>query len=227
MTIRLDGMTAKPNPARRARIVHEAQQLFFSQGLKGVSMDAVAAAAGIKKANLFHYFPSKEALELAVLDRFSTDLREQLAAQFAASADDPIAAVAHMFEEAARGMRRRRYRGGCFAGNLALEASDHRESVRVRVAQLLRYWVAEVARLLDRGRSAGYFRRDLKPEPAAEAILSLFEGSLLYSKASRKPAAIDSARDMAIAYLEAFRAARGQRKSRSRRSSGPILAYRS
>jgi TetR/AcrR family transcriptional regulator, transcriptional repressor for nem operon len=219
-------MTAKPNPARRARILHEAQQLFFSQGLKGVSMEAVAAAAGVKKANLFHYFPSKEALELAVLDRFSADLREHLASRFEATVDDPIATVAQMFEEAARGMRRRRYRGGCFAGNLALEASDHRESVRVRVAQLLRFWVAEVARLLDRGRAAGYFRRDLKPGPAAEAILSLFEGSLLYSKANRKPAAIDSARDMAVAYLEAFRAADRRRKTRRRRSSGPVLAYR-
>jgi TetR/AcrR family transcriptional regulator, transcriptional repressor for nem operon len=219
-------MTAKPNPARRARILNEAQQLFFSQGLKGVSMEAVAAAAGVKKANLFHYFPSKEALELAVLDRFSADLREHLASRFEATVDDPIATVAQMFEEAARGMRRRRYRGGCFAGNLALEASDHRESVRVRVAQLLRFWVAEVARLLDRGRAAGYFRRDLKPGPAAEAILSLFEGSLLYSKANRKPAAIDSARDMAVAYLEAFRAADRRRKTRRRRSSGPVLAYR-
>jgi TetR/AcrR family transcriptional repressor of nem operon len=220
-------MTAKPNPARRARILQEAQQLFFSQGLKGVSMEAVAAAAGVKKANLFHYFPSKEALELAVLDRFSADLREHLAAQFAATADDPIGAVAAMFEEAARGMRRRRYRGGCFAGNLALEASDHRESVRVRVAQLLRYWVAQVARRLERGRADGYFRRDLKPGAAAEAILSLFEGSLLYSKANRKPAAIDSARDMAVAYLEAFRAVRKRRKSTARRSSGAILAYTS
>lgn len=227
MTIRLDGMAAQANPARRERILQEAQQLFFSQGLKGVSMEAVAAAAGIKKANLFHYFPSKEALELAVLDRFSADLRVHLAAQFAATAEDPIAAVAQMFEEAARGMRRRRYRGGCFAGNLALEASDHRESVRVRVAQLLRFWVAQVARLLDRGRAAGYFRRELKPGPAAEAILSLFEGSLLYSKANRRPAAIENARDMAIAYLEAFRVARKRARSRSSRSSGPVLAYRS
>jgi TetR/AcrR family transcriptional repressor of nem operon len=220
-------MTAQANPARRERILHEAQQLFFSQGLTGVSMDAVASAAGVKKANLFHYFPSKESLELAVLDRFSSDLRERLAAQFAATADDPIGAVARMFEEAARGMRRRRYRGGCFAGNLALEASDHRESVRVRVAQLLRFWVREVARLLERARASGYFRRDLDPTPAAEAILSLFEGSLLFSKASRRPGAIENARDMAIAYLEAFRVARRRRKSTPSRPSGPILAYRS
>src|SRR5262245_29664639 len=101
LTIRLDGMTAQPNPARRERILHEGQQLFFAQGLRGVSMDEVASAAGVKKANVFHYFPSKEALELAVLERFSSDLRERLAAQFAATGDDPIDAVARMFEEAA------------------------------------------------------------------------------------------------------------------------------
>jgi hypothetical protein len=98
--------------------------------------------------------------------------------------------------------------------------------VRVRVAQLLRFWVAEVTRLLERGRASGYFRRELNPRPAAEAILSLFEGSLLFSKASRKPAAIESARDLAISYLQAFRRVH-RRKTRNRRSSAPVLAYRS
>ena len=79
MTIQLVGMTARPNPARRERILHEAEQLFFARGLKGVSMDEVAAAAGVKKANLFHYYPSKEALEVAVLDRFGASLRERVA----------------------------------------------------------------------------------------------------------------------------------------------------
>lgn len=227
MTIQLVGMTARPNPERRERILQEAEQLFFARGLRGVSMDDVADAAGVKKANLFHYYRSKEALEVAVLDRFSAQLRERVAGQFACEERDPIAAVASMFEEAARGMRRRRCRGGCFAGNLAQEASDHSESVRTRVATLLRFWVAEVAALLERGRASGFFRRELKAPRAAEAILSLFEGALLFSKASRQPAAIDSAREMAVAYLRGFR---GQRKaakrSTSRRSSGADLAYR-
>ena len=138
-----------------------------------------------------------------------------MAEEFAAEGRDPIAAVALMFEEAAKGMRRRRYRGGCFAGNLALEASDDRESVRTRVARLLRFWVAEVAALLERGRASGFFRRDLQAGRSAEAILSLFEGALLFSKASRQPAAIDSAREMAVAYLQGFRAeARGAEEDR-------------
>jgi len=227
MTIQLVGMTARPNPVRRERILQEAEQLFFARGLKGVSMDEVAAAAGVKKANLFHYYPSKEALEVAVLDRFAASLRKRVTEEFAAEGRDPIAAVALMFEEAAKGMRRRRYRGGCFAGNLALEASDDRESVRTRVARLLRFWVAEVSALLERGRASGFFRRDLQAGRSAEAILSLFEGALLFSKASRQPAAIDSARAMAVAYLQGFRAeARGAKRSTRRRSSGPDLAYR-
>lgn len=226
MTIQLVGMTARPNPERRERILHEAEQLFFAKGLKGVSMDEVAAAAEVKKANLFHYYPSKEALEVAVLDRFSAGLRERVAEQFACETRDPIAAVAAMFEEAAKGMRRRRCRGGCFAGNLALEASDHSESVRTRVATLLRFWVAEVAGLLERGRASGFFRRDLKPARCAEAILSLFEGALLFSKASRQPAAIESAGEMAVGYLQAFRTEQRTKKSSGRRSSGAVLAYR-
>jgi TetR/AcrR family transcriptional regulator, transcriptional repressor for nem operon len=230
MTIQLVGMTARPNPARRERILQEAEQLFFARGLKGVSMDEVAAAADVKKANLFHYYPSKEALEVAVLDRFSASLRERVAEQFAAEGLDPIAAVALMFEEAAKGMRRRRCRGGCFAGNLAQEASDHRESVRTRVATLLRFWVAAVADLLERGRASGFFRRELKAVRSAEAILSLFEGALLFSKASRQPAAIDSAREMAVSYLQAFRTVprtkNAKKKSSGRRSSGAVLAYR-
>lgn len=225
MTIQLVGMSARPNPLRRERILQEAHELFLARGLSGVSMDEVAAAAGVKKANLFHYYRSKEALELAVLDRFGAELRRQVA-QKLGEADDPIAAVAAMFDEAARGMRRRRYRGGCFAGNLAQEASDHRESVRVRVARLLRFWVDELAALLGRARRDGYFRADLDPDRCAEAILSLFEGSLLFAKASRQPGAIRRASAMAVGYLEGFRAPkRPRRGARRRRSSGPVLAY--
>jgi TetR/AcrR family transcriptional repressor of nem operon len=229
MTIQLVGMSARPNPVRRERILQEAQELFFAHGLQGVSMDEVAEAAGVKKANLFHYYPSKEALEVAVLQRFCAEEKERLAERFAAGKTDPIATVAHMFDEAARSMRERRCRGGCFAGNLATEASDHRESIRLQVAKLLRFWAAEVARLLERGRASGYFRRDLAPASCAEAILSLFEGSLLFAKASRQPGAIRSAREMAVAYLSGLRAAPADADTgirKRRRSSGAVLAYR-
>ena len=228
MTIQLVGMTARPNPARRERILHEAEQLFFARGLKGVSMDEVAAAAGVKKANLFHYYPSKEALEVAVLDRFGASLRERVAEQFAADARDPIAAVGLMFEEAAKGMRRRRYRGGCFAGNLALEASDDRESVRTRVARLLRFWVGGGG-----GPAGARPRVGLLPaRPPGGALRRGHPVALRGSAAvlQGEPSARrhrQRARRWRSSTCRAFAPRpRGAKRSTGRRSSGPDLAYR-
>jgi TetR/AcrR family transcriptional repressor of nem operon len=198
-------MTRKINVEARRRILEVARELFLERGLKGVSMEEVASAAGIKKANLFHYYRSKEVLELAVLEQAAGEMKEQVEAQLSAKVRDPVGAVASMFEQAGRGMRARRCRGGCFLGNLAQEASDHNETIRVRVSEFLRYWTDQLASFLDRGRASGYFRPELEPRTAAEAILALFEGALLFSKASRRADPVESSKRMAVAYLEGFR----------------------
>jgi len=198
-------MTRKLNVEARRRILEAARELFLERGLRGVSMEDVASAAGLKKANLFHYYPSKECLELAVLEQAASEMKEQVEAQLSAKGRDPVGAVASMFEQAGRGMRERRCRGGCFLGNLAQEASDHNETIRVRVSEFLRYWTDQLASFLDRGRTSGYFRPELEPRTAAEAILALFEGALLFSKASRRADPVESSKRMAVAYLEGFR----------------------
>jgi TetR/AcrR family transcriptional repressor of nem operon len=199
-------MTRRVNVEARQRIIEAAHELFHERGLRGVSMEDVAVAAGIKKANLFHYYPSKESLELAVLEQAADEMKEQIRVQLSGTGRDPVGAVASMFEHAGRWMRERRCRGGCFLGNVAQEVSDHNETIRLRVSELLHYWMEQIAASLDRARSAGYFRADLEPRPAAEAILALFEGALLFSKASRREGPVESCKRMAVAYLEGFRA---------------------
>jgi TetR/AcrR family transcriptional repressor of nem operon len=198
-------MTRRVNLEARRRILEVARELFFERGLRGASMDEVAGAAGIKKANLFHYYPSKEALELAVLEQAGVEMKEQVDEQLSPKVRDPVGAVALMFEQAGRGMRERRCRGGCFLGNVAQEASDHNEAIRLRVSEFLQYWTEQLACFLDRARVSGYFRPELEPRPAAEAILALFEGALLFSKASRRADPVESSKRMAVAYLEGFR----------------------
>jgi len=43
-------------------VIAAARELFLDQGFSATSMDAIAAAAGVSKATLYAYFPSKEAL---------------------------------------------------------------------------------------------------------------------------------------------------------------------
>lgn len=61
-------MTPK-GAASYKRILDAAQTLFAQSGYNGTSLDSVAREAGLTLAGLVHYFPSKQALLLAVLER--------------------------------------------------------------------------------------------------------------------------------------------------------------
>lgn len=54
---------------RRDTIVDEATRLFGERGYDGASMADLAERVGLRKASLFHHFPSKEQLYAAVLEK--------------------------------------------------------------------------------------------------------------------------------------------------------------
>jgi AcrR family transcriptional regulator len=57
---------------RRKAILEAAAALFDSEGLNGVSLNAVARKSGIAKSNLYRYFESREAILLALLNEDQT-----------------------------------------------------------------------------------------------------------------------------------------------------------
>ena len=60
------GRTEAPN--QRERILRTALSLMSQQGVDGTSMRSLAAATGLNVATLYHYFPSKRDLLVAVLE---------------------------------------------------------------------------------------------------------------------------------------------------------------
>jgi TetR/AcrR family transcriptional regulator len=64
-----DNPVAQVNPMSEAamRIVRCAAPLFAQKGYSGVSIHEIACASGGSKANIFHHFPNKEGLYLAVM----------------------------------------------------------------------------------------------------------------------------------------------------------------
>ena len=58
---------AKSEIPTRERIVSAASALFYNDGIRGVSVDAVAAKAGVTKRTLYYHFESKDDLVAAYL----------------------------------------------------------------------------------------------------------------------------------------------------------------
>jgi AcrR family transcriptional regulator len=55
-------MAAASSTPTRQRIVNAASKLFYDEGIKGVSVDAVAEKAGVTKRTLYYHFRSKDDL---------------------------------------------------------------------------------------------------------------------------------------------------------------------
>ncbi len=62
----------------RARILGAAGDLFARHGIDRVSMDAIAAEAGVGKGTLFRRFGSKAGLAVALLDERERDLQQAM-----------------------------------------------------------------------------------------------------------------------------------------------------
>lgn len=61
--------------ASRLKILDAARIEFVSHGLSGARVDRIAAQSGVNKNLIYHYFGSKDALYLAVLENIYTNLR--------------------------------------------------------------------------------------------------------------------------------------------------------
>ncbi|MFD3875735.1 TetR/AcrR family transcriptional regulator [Streptomyces sp. NPDC058623] len=77
--------------ARRRHILNAATGLFAAKGYERATTAEICRTAGISAGNLFHYFPNKRAIFLAVFDEEGHGKAERLAQ--ARDADDPLQAL--------------------------------------------------------------------------------------------------------------------------------------
>lgn len=66
-------------------IVGAARKLFMTRGFEAVSIDDIAAAAGIAKGGVYHHFASKQSIFELVLDAVQAELSRQLDTRLAAN----------------------------------------------------------------------------------------------------------------------------------------------
>ena len=92
-------------PTTADRILDAALASFGSRGYEAISLDALAEGLGMRKQSILYWFPSKEALLEAVIDRSAGELAEALESALAGAGggwDRVEAVVRSVFRLAAR-----------------------------------------------------------------------------------------------------------------------------
>ncbi len=170
-------------PDVRQRILDTASTLFYQRGVRAVGVDLVVQEAAVAKTSLYRYFPTKDDLIVAFLEREDIDFWAQwdsVAEQHTVDAYGEL--VAHMRWIGER-LARSNYRG-CPQINVAAEFAeqDHpARQVSQRHMQALRSRLQRIAKRLGAP----------KPDQLAAQLAVLINGTFVSSALLRPEEAFD------------------------------------
>lgn len=173
---------ARDPDGTRDTILDAAFQEIYRHGFQAASLSNILGKTSLTKGALYHHFPTKNDLGLAVIDEV---VREGLDAMVFS----PLRESAEPFETLLEIVRRKGQKAdiesvtlGCPLNNLMQEMSPLDNAFKKRLNGVLTEWQEVVADALERAQKQKRVRRDVDCRAAALFIVSSWEGCAGVSK---------------------------------------------
>lgn len=175
----------------REKLIHTAMELFAAKGYASTSVAEILQVSGVGSGSLYHFFPGKQDLLLAVLETHHRGIDEMLLEPAWRGADDPIERV-FVLLDAYRGLiESTDFFYGCPIGSLALEIHEPDPPVRELLAANFSAWIGAVE---------GCFREAVDRLPPgtdlhrlATFVLVTMEGAVMLARTYRSLEPFDDA----------------------------------
>jgi AcrR family transcriptional regulator len=175
-------------------------RLFHEQGYAATGISTVLRESDVNSGSLYHFFPGKEALLTAVLERYRTMLRPIVLDPIEKQTSDPIDRVFALLAWYRTGMEQSNCRLGCPIGNLALEVADNHPSARSLIHANFDGWTEGVRQWLED--AGNRLPRDCDRKELAQMVLNTMEGGIMQSRSRGELAPFDAAVNQLRKYFE-------------------------
>jgi len=201
-------MAGTSNPTRE-RIISAASKLFYSEGIRAVSVDAVAEKAGLTKRTLYYHFRSKDDLIAAYLAARDQPNLALFKRWFDEAEGGLPAKVQAIFRQLARNASHPKWKGcGFLRTSAELANLPGHPAIRIGAAHKKKFeaWLCAVFAEAGIGGASRLARQ----------ILLLLDGSFAVVQLHRDPSYMETAGEAAFSLVETALEAR-RKKDRRRR----------
>ncbi len=172
------GRQGRPSDVRR-RILDEAVRLFAENGFQGTSVQAVAAAVGVKNSSLLYYFGSKEQLHEEVLadslDHWKNEL-PRVISESTTSRDR----FASLVEEVVKFFAADQNRAGLFVREMLDRPKEIGAHIRVHLGP----WIQLIADYINMGKQSGIIRSNVDADYYLFQIILIVAGTVTLTNAT-------------------------------------------
>ncbi len=171
--------------------MESARELFFEQGYTATGISQILKRSGVNSGSMYHFFPTKEDLLVAVLEKYKGMLWPAVLEPAFSRVVDPVErifAVLYGYRQLLVGTE---FRLGCPIGNLALEMSNTHPQVRDLVVQNFDGWRAAIRDQI--ALAADRLPPEVDPEGTSFFVLAVMEGAVMLARAQQSIEPFDAA----------------------------------
>lgn len=175
----------------KQRLLDSAQHLMYSRSYSDVGVQEICKDARVQKGSFYHFFPSKSALTVEVLEQLKMQMIENILLPAFAKDLTPAKRferfIEYTYQYQVQLKEEYGYVLGCPMGNIALEMSTQDETIRKKVELLFESIFEVFVDVLDDARSVGELENNSDINELAQAALAYGEGVLLLAKTRNDP----------------------------------------
>ncbi|MDD3517702.1 MAG: TetR/AcrR family transcriptional regulator [Chromatiales bacterium] len=170
----------------REALLRAGLEVLTEKGFSATGIDEILRRVSVPKGSFYHYFASKEAFGIELIDRYAAYFAHKLDCILNDASRPPLQRLRAFVADAADSMARHNFRRGCLIGNLGQEMGSLPEHFRARLADVFADWQVRVERCLLAARDAGA----LSPTADCPQLAAVFwigwEGAVLRARLERR-----------------------------------------
>jgi len=174
----------RETPSTEARLLEAARHLFWEKGFAATGMAELLDRAQANSGSFYHFFDSKEALLLALLDSYQEGLHPVIVQPAEAAFADPLQRIFGILQGYRERLLATGNRYGCPIGRLALEIEAENLPAHKRIAANFSAWTGAIRGFLEQARERFPAGCDL--DGLAVFVLTAMEGGVMQSRSYRR-----------------------------------------
>jgi len=187
----------------REHILATGERLCMHRGFTGMGLSELLKTAEVPKGSFYHYFRSKEAFGVAMLERHYADYHQRLSEHFAHGDGNYRDRLLAYYQHTLNQFCQQGIISGCLTVKLSAEVCDLSEVMRTEMNKGASQIIVLLSHALEEGRKEKSLTIFGDAHTQAEVLYSLWLGANLQAKISRSATPLESALEHAKTMIAA------------------------
>jgi len=169
----------------REHLLITGEQLCIQRGFNGMGLIELLKVAEVPKGSFYHYFPSKEAFGVAMLERYFAIYHQYLREYLEDHQGNQRQRLLDYYQQSLTTFCQDHSFAGCLSVKLSAEVCDLSEPMRIALDAGSKALISTLSTALERAERQGSLQLSISPETCAQNLYMLWLGASLQSKISR------------------------------------------